>query len=59
MLWEDFRLGPQSGIVHFGMGKNRPTSHPHEFASLLDVGLSKFIPVGHRSIIAHPKANNT
>ena len=31
-LWEDFRLGPQSGIVRFEMGKDRPTSHPHEFA---------------------------
>ena len=32
ILWEDFRLGPQLGIVHFGMGKDRSTSHPHEFA---------------------------
>ena len=31
-LCEDFHLGPQSGIVHVGMGKDRPTSHPHEFA---------------------------
>jgi len=30
--WEDFRLGPQSGIFRFGMGKDRPTSHSHEFA---------------------------
>ena len=22
-LWEDFRLGPQSGIVCFGMGNDR------------------------------------
>ena len=28
-------------------------------ASLPDVGLSKFVRVGRRSIIAHPKANNT
>ena len=32
MVWEDFRLGPQSGIIHFGMGNDWPTSHPHEFA---------------------------
>ena len=31
-LWEDFRLGPQSGIVRFGVGNDRPTSHPHKFA---------------------------
>ena len=31
LLWEDFRLGPQSGIVRFRMGKDRLTSHPHEF----------------------------
>ena len=28
-------------------------------ASLLDVGLNKFVQVGCRSILAHPKANNT
>ena len=27
-----FHLSSQSGIVHFGMGKDWPTSHPHEFA---------------------------
>ena len=31
-VWEDFRLGPQSGIVCFGMGKDQLTSHPHKFA---------------------------
>ena len=87
-MWEDFRLGPQLGIVRFGMGKDRPTSHPHKFArshngkrrlsplpykpslgqrhirqgweaSLPDVGSSKFMRVGRRSILAHPKTNNT
>ena len=32
LLWEDFRLGPQLGIVRFGMGKDWPTSHLYEFA---------------------------
>ena len=31
-MWEDFRLDSQSGIVRFGMGNDRPTSHLHEFA---------------------------
>ena len=31
-LWEDFSLGPQSGIVRFGIGKDQPTFHLHEFA---------------------------
>ena len=77
-LWEDFRLGPQSGIVRFGMDNDWPTSHPHEFThttvypslgqrlirqgwevSLPNVGLSKFVWVEHKSILTHPKANNT
>ena len=28
-------------------------------ASLSDVGLSKFVQVGRKSILAHPKVNNT
>ena len=31
-LWEDFRLGPQSGIVYFGMDKDWPIPQLHEFA---------------------------
>ena len=31
-MWEDFRFDPQSGIIRFGMGKDRLTSHLHEFA---------------------------
>ena len=64
-LWENFRLGPQSGIVRFGH-----TWWVHPFlgqrhirqgweAFLPDVGLSKFVRVGRRSILAHLRVNNT
>ena len=107
-MWEDFHLGPQSGIVRFGLPqllgfKGKPPPSPFRLpmrsyvqecvmhasrcanlilshmithtmvhpslgqrlikqgwkASLPDVRLSKFMRVGRRSILTHPKVNNT
>ena len=64
-LWENFRLGPQSVIVRFGhtwrvhpsLGQRHITQGWEAFFP--DVGLSKFVRVGCRSILAHLEVNNT
>ena len=79
LLWEDFCLSFQSGIVRFGMGRIdlhptrtnllNPTSGRDAFHSCL-ISLwpknectttthTKFMRVGHWSILTHRKVNNT
>ena len=47
LLWEEFRLNPQLGIVCFGMGKDWPTSHLYEFAQS-HIGEKRLSPLPYK-----------
>ena len=51
LVWEDFRFGPQSSIIRFGIGKNRPTSLPHEFAQS-HIGERRLPPLPYKPLAA-------